>query len=251
MRLNHFISQAGIASRRSADILIEQKKIKVNGKITSKLGTKIDPLTDIVEIQAHQGNVYSWKKITQTKEKISLALYKPTGFVTSLKKQGSAPLIKNLVPRNKRLFPVGRLDKDSEGLIIMTNDGSLSQELMHPKKHISRTYEVTTVTPKDFTENILKSKLGRLAKGVRIKGHQTLSCVIELVRFEEIRHRAIIRITLHEGKNRQIRRMLGSINLQVLMLVRISIGGLTLDDLKLEPGKYLQLRDEHIKLLFH
>ena len=127
----------------------------------------------------------------------------------------------------------------------------LSQELMHPKKHISRTYEVTTVTPKDFTENILKSKLGRLAKGVRIKGHQTLSCVIELVRFEEIRHRAIIRITLHEGKNRQIRRMLGSINLQVLMLVRISIGGLTLDDLKLEPGKYLQLRDEHIKLLFH
>ncbi len=250
IRLNHFLSQAGITSRRNADSLIEKGNVRLNGKVIKKLGVKIDPDVAEVEILVEKNNSYSWKKVSTTSEKITLALYKPKGFVTSMRKQGSAPIISSLVPTHKRLFPIGRLDKDSEGLIILTNDGDLSQRLMHPSKHIPKTYRVTAVTPKDYTDNILKSKLGRIAKGITIKGKRTLPMNIEIVEFNEVRHRVELLITLHEGRNRQIRRSLGMIDLEVIILVRISIGNFKLEDIQLKPKQTHLLTENDIARFF-
>lgn len=249
IRLNHFLSQAGVTSRRNADTLIEKGKIRLNGKVVKKLGLKIDPSVTKVEILIEKNNSYAWKSVAVADEKVTLALYKPRGFVTSMRKQGSSPIISSLVPTHKD-FPVGRLDKDSEGLIILTNDGDLSQRLMHPEKHISKTYRVTTIAPKDYTHNILKSKLGRIAKGISIKGKRTLPMDIQLVNFSEVRHRAELLITLYEGRNRQIRRSLGMIDLEVIILVRISIGSLKLEELQLKPKQTRLLTQDDISRFF-
>lgn len=250
IRLNHFLSQAGVTSRRNADALIEKGKIRIDGKVVKKLGVKIDPDVTVVEMLIEKNNSYSWKKVATTDEKITIVLYKPKGFVTSMRKQGSAPIISSLVPTHKRLFPVGRLDKDSEGLIILTNDGDLSQRLMHPTKHIPKTYRVTAIVPKDYTENTLKSKLGRIAKGITIKGKRTLPMDIKLVNFSEVRHRVELLITLYEGRNRQIRRSLGMLDLEVIILTRISIGTLTLDELQIKPKQTRLLTEDDIARFF-
>jgi 23S rRNA pseudouridine2605 synthase len=249
IRLNHFLSQSGISSRRGADSLIEKGNVKIDGKVVKTLGLKVDPEIQTVEILKERNNTYAWKRIEAQQEKITIALYKPKGFVTSMKKQGSAPIISSLVPTHKRLFPIGRLDKDSEGLIILTNDGDLSQKLMHPTHHIPKIYRVTCITPKDYNENILKSKLGRLSKGATIKNRQTQAAEIKLLEFSDIRHRAELLITLHKNRNRQIRRMLGTIDLEVIILTRIAIGGLTLEKLQLKSKQSVTLSEEHIALL--
>jgi len=251
IRLNHYIAQAGLSSRRAADTLIESGKIKVDGKVVKTLGTKIEPESQSVEILREKNNSYSWKMVKSIEEKMTLALYKPKGYVTSMKKQGSSPIISSLIPRHKRLYPIGRLDKDSEGLLIVTNDGDLSQQLMHPTKHVSKTYLAICITPRDFTENELKGKLGRLAKGVIIKDIQTQPSIITLDAFDEKRHRAVLTIVLKEGKNRQIRRMMGRIDLEVIVLRRVAIGSLKLDTLNLAAGKHTPLTpDQLAQLLF-
>lgn len=236
MRINLFLSRAGIASRRGADSLIEEGKVKLNGKILKKPGAPVDPTKDTIEVM--QGS--DWKKVTDDTEPILYALYKPRGYVTSMKKQGRDPIIKSLIPDSPRVFPVGRLDKESEGLLLLTNDGDFALKMTHPRKHIEKTYLVQCTIPNRFDENVLKSYLGRVAKGVRIDGRKTVRCEIELKRY--LRKNLVeLEITLREGRNRQIRRMLGTINLEVVRLIRTRIGNLTLDELHLPFGKWKEI----------
>ncbi len=242
VRINLFLSRSGIASRRQADLLIQEGKVRVNNIIRTEPGFKIDPKSDKVEYQ-HSNT--SWHSVEQVGEILTIALYKPKGYVTSMAKQGKDPIVAELLPKSPRVYPVGRLDKDSEGLLICTNDGDFTAALTHPRSHIEKEYLVHVIIPKNFTENNLKGKLGRLAKGIRIDGRKTLPCTVEFLRF--LRPQMVeIRIVLKEGRNRQIRRMLGSIDCEVFKLIRTRIGDLSLESLQLNHGEYKEIQQKDI-----
>lgn len=242
VRINQFLSRSGVASRRQADTLIEEGKVRVNSVVRTEPGFKIDPRTDTVEYQ-HSNT--AWHAVEQVGETLTIALYKPKGYVTSMVKQGKDPIIAELLPKSPRLYPVGRLDKDSEGLILCTNDGDFTAQLTHPRSHIEKEYTTHVIIPKNFTENNLKGKLGRLAKGVRIDGRKTLPCTVEFLRF--LRPQMVeIRIVLKEGRNRQIRRMLGSIDCEVFKLIRTRIGNLSLASLMLKHGEYKEVSHDSV-----
>lgn len=241
MRLNQYIALAGITSRRGADALIGKGSVKVNNKVVSVLGTQIHPSKDSVAVFHND----SWHTIEPEKDVVIYAVYKPRGYVTSLRKQSSSPVVAKLVPQQPRVFPVGRLDKDSEGLLLMTNDGYFAHKLTHPRTHITKTYRVHCHVPRRYDENRLKSQLGRIAKGVRIDGKRTMPASIELKGFLRPSY-ADIEIVLREGRNRQIRRMLGRIHLTVDRLIRTKIGNLSLDELNLEQGKYVRVEKREI-----
>ena len=195
IRINLFLSQAGIASRRGADALIEKGSVRVNNEILKAPGAKVDPSVDTIEYKNEKGG---WEQLSSREEKIIYALYKPRGFVTSLKPQGSSPIVRKLLPKTHRVFPVGRLDKESEGLLLLTNDGDLAYQLSHPSNHIEKSYVVHCTFPKKFTESMVRSYLGRVAKGVRIEGRKTLPAKITLTRY--LRPQMIeLEITLREG----------------------------------------------------
>lgn len=238
IRINLFLAQAGIASRRGADELIDAGAVRLNGDILSEPGIRISPESDHIEYKNDSGQ---WEALTSKEEPIIYALYKPRGYVTSMKAQGRDPIVSKLVPTRPRVFPIGRLDRESEGLLLLTNDGELTYKLSHPKTHIPKTYLVHCTHPKTMTENMLKSYLGRIAKGVRIDGKKTLPSDIRLVRY--LRPQMVeLEITLKEGRNRQIRRMLGTIHLEVVRLIRTGIGKLSLEELGLEHGKHRQVK---------
>jgi len=242
VRINQFLSRSGVASRRQADTLIAEGRVRVNNTIRTEPGFKIDPRSDTVEYQ-HSNT--SWHTVEQVGETRTIALYKPKGYVTSMVKQAKDPIISELLPKTPRVYPIGRLDKDSEGLILCTNDGDFTAQLTHPRSHIEKEYIVHVIIPKNFTENNLKGKLGRLAKGVRIDGRKTLPCTVEFLRF--LRPQMVeIRIVLKEGRNRQIRRMLGSIDCEVFKLIRTRIGNLTLASLLLNHGEYKEVSHDSV-----
>lgn len=237
VRINQFLSRSGVASRRQADTLIEKGKVRVNDTVRTEPGFKINPQTDRVEYQ-HSNT--SWHTVEQTGETLILALYKPRGYVTSLAKQGKDPIIAELLPKSPRVYPIGRLDKDSEGLILCTNDGALAADLTHPSSHIEKDYTVHVTIPKTMTEDALKGKLGRLAKGMRMDERKTLPATMTFIKY--LRPQMVeIHITLKEGRNRQIRRMLGSIDCEVYRLIRTRIGKLSLDALNLPHGEYKEV----------
>ena len=148
VRINQFLSRSGIASPRQADALIEQGKVRVNGIIKKEPGFKIHPQTDKIEYQ-HSNT--SWHSVEQVGEILTLALYKPKGYVTSMVKQGKDPIISELLPKSPRVYPVGRLDKDSEGLILCTNDGNFAASMTHPRSHIEKEYLIHALIPKAYT----------------------------------------------------------------------------------------------------
>lgn len=250
MRLNHYISQSGIASRRGADQLIEEKQVKVNGKI-AKLGWQVDPSVDLVAV--HDAKTKQWITLKQEGEKAMYVLYKPKGVVTTMKqqiqtgqsKQKNELIIADLVPQSPRVFPVGRLDKESEGLIIMTNDGDFSAEITHPTSHIEKEYIVHCTIPRHMTENMLKADIGRIAKGIKIQGRRTQKSEIKLLRY--LRPGLVeLLVTIKEGRNRQIRRMLGSKNLEVVRLIRTRTGALSQDDLQLKYGEWKKITKKDV-----
>ena len=242
VRINAFLSQAGVASRRGADELIKQGKVKVNGTLLHKPGAQVDPFQDRIEVLSN-GKV--WTTLTLSDNTVIYAVYKPRGYVTSMRRQGKSPIIRKLVPNQPRVFPVGRLDKESEGLILMTNDGALTQRLIHPRSHVEKSYIVHCTIPRRYTENQLRSHLGRVAKGVRIDGRKTLPSQIALARY--LRPGMVeLHITLREGRHRQIRKMLGTIHLEVVRLIRVGIGKLSLEQLDLDHGEYVQVKETDI-----
>lgn len=228
IRLNKYIANAGVCSRRAADKLIDEKKVKVNGKLELEKGTIIDIDKDSVEVNG--------KKISISEKKVYILLNKPKGYITTAKEQFNRPFVLDLINEKKRVYPVGRLDMDTSGLLILTNDGQLTNKITHPKNHIYKTYEV-----------ILKNELSnvdmqKLEKGVDIGGYVTQPAKVQKLDDKKAR------ITISEGKNRQVRKMFETVNNQVVELKRISIGKLTLENL--EVGKFKYVKYEEICKVF-
>ena len=230
-RIQKFMAEAGIASRRKSEEMISQGRVKVNGR-PSKLGDKIDVKKDIVAVDN--------KEITIKGEKYYIMLHKPRGFVTTMSDEQDRKCVADLVSDiPARLYPIGRLDKDSEGLIFMTNDGAFANMIAHPSGHISKLYRVS-VKPAVTEEQAVT-----LSTGVVIDGVKTAPCTVRVTREEK--DRSVMEIVLNEGRNRQIRKMCEAIGLQVLRLKRNSIGPIKLG--MLAPGKYRELtKDEKRKL---
>ncbi len=224
-RVQKFISEAGAASRRKAEEFIKSGQVLINGK-KAKLGDKVDPATDIVKVYG--------KIIKPAEKKIYIAINKPKGYVVSKSDPKGRKTVFSLLPEDLRtkVWNVGRLDYDTEGLLIMTNDGELTQELSHPKYEHEKEYEVTT------QENPTDGQLEKLRNGVEIATGITSPARVKT------KHNKIY-ITIHEGKKRQVRRMFGTVGLTVTNLRRIRINKLTLPQ-TLAVGKILEIKKDEI-----
>lgn len=225
IRLQKYMAEAGIASRRKAEELILEGKVKVNGKIVDELGIKIVPNKDIVE--------YNGKKVVLEKEYVYILLNKPIGYVTTVKDQFNRDSILDLVKTNKRIVPVGRLDMYTSGAIILTNDGDFVYKVTHPKHEIEKTY---TVTIKGIVK---KNEVEELKKGVKIEDYITKPAKVKILKTDEEKNVSRLEITIHEGKNRQVRKMCEAIGHKVLALHRSKIAGIGVKDLELGKWRYL------------
>jgi 23S rRNA pseudouridine2605 synthase len=236
VRLQKFLSQAGVTSRRSAERWIVAGRIKVNGKVCKELGTKVDPLKDRVEVDG--------KRVEQTTNLVYLLIHKPPGVITSLHDPEGRKTIRQLLPDNMpRVWPVGRLDWDSEGAILMTNDGDLTQGLTHPSYEVEKRYQVKV--QKLLSEE--SPELDLLRNGVDMgEGDVSQPCRVTLLKATG--KNTWVEFALHEGKNRQLRRMCEGLNLRIMRLRRIAIGPITVEGLPL--GAFRPLQDEEIKALY-
>ena len=217
IRLQKFLSSAGVASRRNAEELIKNKKVTVNSEI-AVLGDKIDPDKDIIKVRGEM--------IKPAEAKIYLILNKPIGYTTTRSDRHAERTVYDLLPRNlkKVVWPVGRLDKTSCGLLILTNDGELTQELTHPKYQHEKEYLVRT------SGELTEEKIKELEKGIKIDDKKTSPAKIKLINSSEAK------IIITEGQKRQVRRMLGEVNCRVTFLQRIRENKLQLSSLP--SGKY-------------
>lgn len=218
IRLQKWLSEAGVCSRRQGENLIRAGRVVVNGKVVLEMGTKIDPSVDVVAVDH--------KVIQIRSEKIYIALHKPTGYVTSCRHPGEK-LVIDLVPLSERLFPVGRLDKDSSGLLLLTNDGPLHHFLSHPSFEHEKEYEVTVDRP------VEDGALAYMAKGMPLKGVMTRPAKVKRLSADAFQ------IILKEGRNRQIRRMVRKVGHQVVTLKRTRVVHIRLGDLKVGQWRYL------------
>ena len=234
MRINKFLAESGVASRRASDRLIEDGVVKINGKIAS-LGDEVDPASDTVSVN---------NKIVNTVKKYDYYIMnKPKGYVCTVKDDKGRKTVMDLLPLSaKRLFPVGRLDYDTEGLLILTNDGDLTFRLTHPKNEIPKTYLVKTEKP------VSDEDLVKLRSGVVIDGVKTQKCNVRLI--ETLKTGSKLHITITEGRNRQVRKMFEAVGNFVDFLKRIKIGDLTLTGLNRGEVRQLNMREiEYLKNL--
>lgn len=231
-RLQKYIADCGIASRRKAEELILKGLVKVNGEVVTELGTKVDPNKDEI--------VYKGKVIKPEKKKVYILLNKPEGYVTTAKDQFGRPTVLDLIKDVKeRLVPVGRLDYDTSGLLILTNDGDVVYKLTHPKSEIDKVYEAKLFgVPDSNTINLFKN-------GITIDGRKTEPAKIELLKVDG--RFAWCHITIHEGRNRQVRKMCQAARHPVATLRRVAEGEIELGDLK--KGSWRYLTDKEIRYL--
>ena len=224
LRLNKYLSQQGMASRREADKLIAEGLVKVNGKIVTELGIKIDPAIDKVELDSIQ--------MKEDKKLVYIALNKPKGYVCSMKPTREDPqIVTDLIAAHERVYPVGRLDKETTGLLLLTNDGTFVNKIIHPSSESEKEYEVI------FAQQIPEGALQKLREGVKLVGEKTLPTQVKKIA------PAKIRIILKEGKNRQIRRICQKVGFPVKNLKRIRIKTLELGDLPLGRWRYLSPKE--------
>lgn len=228
-RLQKYLASAGIASRRKCEELILQGKIEVNGRTVTELGTKVNS-KDIIK--------YNGKIVKPEEEKIYILLNKPIGYVTTAHEQFGRDKVLDLIKINKRIVPVGRLDMYTSGALILTNDGELVNKLTHPKNEIDKTYNAT------LKGIITEQELEKLRTGVIIDNdYLTKPAKVKILKIDEDKNISRIQITIHEGKNRQIRKMCEAINKKVIALHRSKIGKLDVKDLKPGEWKYLKLNE--------
>ena len=233
VRLQKYLSSCGVASRRKAEELILACAVKVNGQ-TAVLGDKVDPRADRVTVHG--------KAIRPTEETVYLMLNKPRGFVTTMADEQGRKCVADLVKdAPAHVYPVGRLDRNSEGLLLRTNDGAFANTIMHPRSHIAKTYRVTVRPP------VSDEQLARMAAGVPLDGRDTLPCEIEVLTKEE--GRVVLKFTLYEGRNREIRRLCEEVGLTVIRLKRTAIDTLSLG--MLQQGKWRLLTQNEVKQLIH
>ena len=230
MRLQKYLALCGIASRRKCEELILNGKVEVNGKIVTKLGTKVILNKDNVK--------YNGKTVNLEEEKVYILLNKPIGYITTSKEQFGRDKVLDLVKINKRIVPVGRLDMYTSGAIILTNDGDFVNKLTHPSHEIEKTYNVT------LKGIVTKEDIENLKNGVEIDdGYITKKAKAKILKIDEEKKISRIQITIHEGKNRQIRKMCETIGKKVLALHRCKIGDLDVKDLKLGQWRYLTKKE--------
>lgn len=230
-RLQKYIARCGITSRRKAEELILQGYVKVNGLIVNELGSKIDPEQDIVEVNN--------KKINEKQEHIYIKLYKPEGYVTTVNDQFNRKTVLDLIDIKERIYPIGRLDYNTSGLLLLTDDGELANKLLHPKYHIYKTYEAVV------KGIINEDSINKLRTGVFIEDYKTAPAKVKILNIN--RKDIIVQISIYEGKNRQVRKMFDSIGHPVIKLKRISFGDINLSELKTGQWKYLT--NDEIKYL--
>lgn len=231
VRLQKFLSECGVASRRKAEDLIASGKVKVNGKVAT-IGDKINPKKDTVTVFG--------KKVIRSKTNTYIMLHKPRGFITTLSDEMGRKCVAQLIEDvGTRVYPVGRLDRDSEGLLLLTDDGEFANAITHPAKHVPKTYRVT-VRP-----SINEDQITALTTGIEIDGRMTLPSEVRVISREE--GRVVLEIIIYEGRNRQIRKMCEALGLEVARLKRTQIGSVKLGMLK--QGDWRNLTDEEVHKL--
>ncbi len=233
VRLQKMLADCGVASRRKAEELIVNGSVKVNGRI-AKIGDKVDPYNDKVLVKG--------KRVTARAKNrhYYIMLHKPRGYITTMNDELGRKCVAQLVKDiPARLYPVGRLDRESEGLVLMTNDGEFANRVMHPAKHVYKVYRVT-VRPK-----ITPEQVDEMCNGIVIDGKKTAPCEVHVVKREE--GRCVLEIILREGRNRQIRKMCEQLGIEVARLKRIAIGQVKLGMLK--QGMYRELSQDEVRRL--
>jgi pseudouridine synthase len=233
-RLQKYIARCGVASRRKAEELITLGNVKVNGKTVKTLGTSIDPESDHVQVNG--------KLLSPPASFTYYALYKPKGYVTSKEDSHAEKIVTSLLPPKPSVVPVGRLDKDSEGLIILTNDGELTQKLTHPSYSHQKEYIVKVKCEKELTEAQTKDLQKKMCKGFMMDGSIARAREATVVKFES--GKLTVKMILTQGKKRQIRRMFDIAGLEVVQLIRIRVGKLHVGTLR--PGEFRRVKREEI-----
>ncbi len=231
IRLQKFLSEAGVASRRKSEELIAQGAVRVNNR-TAKIGDSVDPVHDTVTVHGRRVN-----RINETRY---ILLNKPRGYVTTTDDDLGRKCVTELVSDIKiRLYPVGRLDRVSEGALILTNDGDFANAIMHPSKHVPKTYRVTVKS------DVTKSMIEALSGGIELDGRMTAPADVHII--DKAEGRTVLEIVLYEGRNRQIRRMCESLGLEVARLKRVAIGNVKLGTLPV--GRYRDLTEKEVRSL--
>lgn len=230
-RLQKFLANQGVCSRRKAEEAILEGKVKVNGEVVNELGTKVNPEQDKVTFED--------KLVNNQVEKIYILLNKPIGYVTTVKDQFNRPTVMDLLklhgkPLKTSVVPVGRLDMYTSGALILSNDGDFIFEVTHPKHEITKTYQVT------LKGKITEEEINQLKQGVNIGEYITRPAEVRIMKIDSEKDISRIEIKIHEGKNRQVRRMCEAIGKKVLALHRSKIGNITVKDLKLGEWRYLK-----------
>lgn len=229
MRLQKYLAMCGVASRRAAEEIILQGRVKINGEKCTVLGTKVTD-GDIVSLDGEE--------IRLEEKKYYIMLNKPVGYMTTVSDEEGRPTVMDLISDiSKRIYPVGRLDCNTEGLLLMSNDGDFTYKITHPKHKLNKTYEVFVSGKAE------KNAIRKLEQGVFIDGKKTAPAVVDIVDFGK--NSALLTITIHEGRNRQVRKMCASVGFKVMGLKRISEGGLSLGNLPL--GKWRHLTEAEVK----
>ncbi len=231
MRLQKFLARAGVASRRTSESLMTSGRVTVNGKVVCELGSKVDPLVDEVAVDG--------RVVTLSDTATTIMLNKPAGVITTMKPQSSRPIVADLVPLDRfpGLYPIGRLDADTTGLLLFSTDGELGNALLHPSRHVPKTYLATLAHP--LTPEAIK----RLESGIELHDGPAQPAEVHIANGKRTR----VRITVHEGRYHQVKRMFEAVSNKVTSLHRETFGPLTLGNLK--PGNWRELSNDEVASL--
>ncbi|MGN2370018.1 pseudouridine synthase [Clostridium cagae] len=227
-RLQKYMASCGVASRRKCEEIILNGEVKVNGVVITELGTRVNPVEDNVE--------YKGSLITKEENKVYIILNKPEGYITSAKDEKGRKTVLDLVKVNERIYPIGRLDYDSSGLILLTNDGDVYNKIIHPREELNKKYIAVV------KGEVSKKDIDTFNKGIDIGGYITAPASLEVLSYAN--GKSTVKVCIHEGKNRQIRKMCTAINHEVLSLNRVSIGEIQLKYLK--KGEWRKLTTEEL-----
>lgn len=228
-RVQKFLANSGIAARRKCEEYILDGRVKINGEVVTQLGAKVNPDKDIVE--------FDGKIVNKTERKVYILLNKPIEYVTTAKDQFDRPTVLDLVKVEEKVLPVGRLDMYTSGALILTNDGDFMYKVTHPKYEIEKTY---TVTIKGI---ITKEDVKKLTEGVKIDDYISGKAKVKILKTNEEKNFSRVQITIHEGKNREVRKMCEAIGKKVLALHRRKIGNLDVKNLELGKWRYLSKKE--------
>ena len=226
-RLNKFLAECGVGSRRKCDVLIQEGRIAVDGKVVQSPGQSVDESRAVVTVDG--------RKVSAAIKLVYILLNKPKGYVTTVSDELGRKTVLELIPNGARVFPVGRLDKDTTGALLLTNDGDLTYKLTHPKYNVEKVYQVLLSQP--ITEKYVK----KLQNGIMLEDGVTRPCFVKIIG----KDKRTVELTLMEGRKREIRRMLQALGYDVLKLKRTKFATLSL--IKLSPGKWRYLTEEEIE----